>query len=527
MEIVASHANGNPSVKWLRPAEELVRDSELLVEGSPSIHLLQAVERATSNKELRWFDLGEPSSTSERPHKVVILIGSIGSGKSTLIDAMVNYILGVEWEDPFRFRLIQEDYPTDQVTAYTMHHFEGMKIDYDVTIIDIPGYDDTIKNRAITCTIGNFLSHLEPQSDLKSIHSVCLVASSPDSLISPATAQRFVDSFVSLFDRDAADNLRLLVTFSDETKPPSWRPLSDSVATANITGDSSNIRRIQHHKFNNSVLYASNVDGGGDEFLFKKSYWNFNHKNFSEFFSMLANVPQLSLKHTLAVFKSRLDLEISLEEIETQLEITLDKIEEIHTFQKELAEVGNQMVQKKPLEMVYRDWVPHKTPLGNYRRAYNCNKCRATCGGVHALGSLDWIKKNRPDLIKCKREVCKCSKQDHDLQDFKWEMRQIEKKVLTSSSPALNAELEFQRCCKMSVQQMQVSRKGELKAAKQKGVALLKKMSDCLNRSNKKSTVADHVRVMKMRAEQEKRPGWATRNKILDELLAQNIRRVQ
>ena len=35
-----------------------------------------------------------------------MMIGATGSGKSTLIDGMVNHLLDVKWEDGFRFKII-------------------------------------------------------------------------------------------------------------------------------------------------------------------------------------------------------------------------------------------------------------------------------------------------------------------------------------------------------------------------------------------------------------------------------------
>lgn len=39
--------------------------------------------------------------------KTIMLVGATGSGKSTLVDGIVNYVMGVSFEDPFRFTLLQ------------------------------------------------------------------------------------------------------------------------------------------------------------------------------------------------------------------------------------------------------------------------------------------------------------------------------------------------------------------------------------------------------------------------------------
>lgn len=35
-----------------------------------------------------------------------MLIGATGTGKSTLVDGFVNYVMGVNWNDPFRFKVV-------------------------------------------------------------------------------------------------------------------------------------------------------------------------------------------------------------------------------------------------------------------------------------------------------------------------------------------------------------------------------------------------------------------------------------
>jgi len=108
---------------------------------------------SSSSKTDRWV-FGNPSRTYVES-KTILLMGATGSGKTTLINAMINYILGVEWDDPFRFMLINEEgtslkpsksqahSQTSKVTAYELHHQEGFKIPFSLVIVDTPGYGDT------------------------------------------------------------------------------------------------------------------------------------------------------------------------------------------------------------------------------------------------------------------------------------------------------------------------------------------------------------------------------------------------
>jgi type II secretory ATPase GspE/PulE/Tfp pilus assembly ATPase PilB-like protein len=68
----------------------------------------------------------------------VLLTGATGSGKTTWINAMINYVLAVEWDDPFRFILVDEDVrggsqansQTQEVTVYDLHYQNGFQIPF-------------------------------------------------------------------------------------------------------------------------------------------------------------------------------------------------------------------------------------------------------------------------------------------------------------------------------------------------------------------------------------------------------------
>jgi septin family protein len=82
--------------------------------------------------------------------KTILLMGATGTGKTTWINAKINYVLGVEWDDPFRFVLIDEPIrggsqahsQTQDVNVYDIHHQKGFRVPFSLTIVDTPGFGD-------------------------------------------------------------------------------------------------------------------------------------------------------------------------------------------------------------------------------------------------------------------------------------------------------------------------------------------------------------------------------------------------
>ena len=502
-----------------RPAEEFSRCSELLKEGFPSIYQLKAsTERTASNEELRWFDIGKPSnSNAKKHHKVLILVGATGSGKSTLVNGMVNYILGVEWGDPFRFCLVKEKDSASQtvsqtkgVTAYTIHHVEGMRINYGITIIDTPGFGDTggvKRDQEINNIIGRFLSHKQSQSVFKSINAVCLVTRSPEPRLTPT--QKYVfKSVVSIFGQDITSSLRLLVTFGDGMKPP----VLEAIREANIPGLSDRQDgKIQHQKFNNSALYASNSQNDDrQEALFYNNYWSLGELNFADFFSMLAEMPDQSLQQTLAVNEARTNVERLLKEFDYQLKNTLNKIEDLH--KKEAAVWCEKTIEasKQSSGNILRE----KVPCIPYKMVYNCNTCSKTCS---------------VSLITGPCPACGCSKIIHTFESSEWVERRMEDKF--NSTAVMKKEYMRDPESQIKTEQNTLSQqRQELDMEKVKGIDMLRKIGDSLKLlnsfapSSRKRSIIDHVNNMKLQAEQERLPGYEARNKILDELLAKALK---
>ncbi|KAG7477829.1 hypothetical protein MATL_G00073820 [Megalops atlanticus] len=130
-----------------------------------------------------------------------------GAGKTTLVNVMINYVLGVQWEDRYRFKLIHEqtnrsqaESQTSIVTSYELYNQRGFQVPHSLTIVDTPGFGDTrgmSHDKLITEQVKNFLS--DPQG-IDHIDAVCFVVQA--SLARLSANQKYIfDSILSIFDK--------------------------------------------------------------------------------------------------------------------------------------------------------------------------------------------------------------------------------------------------------------------------------------------------------------------------------------
>ena len=188
------------------------------------IYLLpQKCKLKNKDRQIAKFTIGKAHGTP-KTEKVLLVVGATGAGKTTLINGMVNYIFGVQWEDDFRFKLVvdeggksQAHSQTSAITAYTIHHIDGSPLNYTFTIIDTPGFGDTRgleRDKFITQQIKEFFSIKGSDGGITHLDAVGFVTQASLARLTP-TQKYIFNSILSIFGKDIEKNIFLMVTFAD------------------------------------------------------------------------------------------------------------------------------------------------------------------------------------------------------------------------------------------------------------------------------------------------------------------------
>ncbi|KAK3888105.1 hypothetical protein Pcinc_007817 [Petrolisthes cinctipes] len=241
--------------------------------------------------QIQLLTLGKDTN---KPTKIILLVGATGTGKTTLINAMVNFIYGVEFSDDFRLILIddknapnrsQVESQTDLITAYAFYNLPGMPFDYNYVLIDTPGFGDTRGIQRDQEMINQLKNFLKQGYGIDQVDCVGFVTAASASRLTQT--QRYVyDGLSSMFGKDIKDYIYIMATFADAKPPAVLAALKE--ALVNYAG---------YYKFNNSALLASNISIGNDSDSddedtthICKLFWEMGCRSLTKFFKLLGNL---------------------------------------------------------------------------------------------------------------------------------------------------------------------------------------------------------------------------------------------
>ena len=413
-----------PPLQPERLALQVKETSVCIIESfSQSIYELELTPvMADKAKGVAKYQFGKPCPGSKE--YVVMLVGATGAGKTTLINGVANYILGVEWEDNFRFKLITEEGSGNQaesqttcITAYTIHKQEGSRFHHTLTIVDTPGFGDTKGlefDKRLVAQIKHFFS-IKGKKGIDHIHGIGFVAQASLARLTPP--QRYVfDSILSIYGKDIGSNILLMTTFADGKT----QPVLAAVKAA----------RIGFHrsfKFNNSAIFTDEVsDEEGPSF--EQMFWKMGMASFDRFFTELVKMPVKSLVLTKEVLEERENLESIMKSLPQQIQGILGKINSLRAEERAIEQHEADIKANRNFTFTVKEPRMEQVNIaGTGRYVTNCMKCNFTCHD-------DCVFADDEDKQRCiamqgtdNCTVCpgKCFWRNHKNNDFYYEVHEV------------------------------------------------------------------------------------------------------
>ena len=273
--------------KDIRAVEEIKNRSEKIGKHHGlDLYAVPLTKTIKSGAKIDRFVFGKVGHSRRREHKTILLMGVTGSGKTTLINAMINYVLNIQSDDPFRFQLIQKrPTKTNRIAIYDIYHDEEFKIPFSLTIIDTPSFvENKKKNKEIAEMIRELIQD-EEEDDIIDLDMIGLVALASYPRLINSQIQIF-DAVSNIFGDAAADHTNFLLTFADGALhlPPMLEFLSDHGhprPTETISGDT-----YAYNKFHCSGLFDK-IDEKSTAGKCNRNFWDMSVENFDKLFNLL------------------------------------------------------------------------------------------------------------------------------------------------------------------------------------------------------------------------------------------------
>ncbi|XP_059361573.1 uncharacterized protein LOC132099131 [Carassius carassius] len=192
----------------------------LIHQGPPKRFRLDTKRRPLDESgKVRKWTYGRKDTS--KPNKIVLLVGETGAGKTTLINTMVNYILGVKFEDEIWYEITEEearDQSESQTSEITMYEVCPEKSSISLTIVDTPGYGDTRGLEKDLDVAANLATLFQSSNGVREVDGVCFVIQASKNRLSDRQ-HYIISSILSLFGNDIVNNIVFLITHSDGMEP--------------------------------------------------------------------------------------------------------------------------------------------------------------------------------------------------------------------------------------------------------------------------------------------------------------------
>ncbi|KAM8742965.1 uncharacterized protein AB9X84_017444 [Acanthopagrus schlegelii] len=396
--------------------EDIISKSLLVRSGSPAVYQLRPKKEETGS--LRRMTLGEKDVYQS--NRTILLVGETGAGKSTLINTLVNYTMGVKWEDDVWFQIVEEEKrnqsesQTSDVFVYQIFEFEGKTLPYSLTIIDTPGYGDIRGIERDAAVSERLLDWFRSDDGVHEINAVGLVLKATENRLDDRMMYIF-DSVVSLFGKNMEQNIVALITHSDGLTPEN---ALKALEAANIKCAKDEKNHLVHFLFNN-CQHEDRTEGTD------KLHQAFTEttKGLKKFTDFLEKTKPQQLKTTVEVLNERIRLTACIQNLKERIQSSELKQREIQQTQEALKKHEEEMKNDEKFTVEVDEVYKEKQTIRAggllfYKGATCCTVCEENCH--HPGCTVAWSPQSCEVMKdgRCTSCTRKCPVSDHVKEDW-------------------------------------------------------------------------------------------------------------
>ena len=320
---------------------------------------------------------------------VILVVGQTGAGKSTQIDAMLNFLLDIKWGEAVRFKVIDEQQTVsaeslqagrrciriEKQLCRCLHTYCIMILTDDMSscceLCENPEFARACLNACPCCSVSLFLpGAASSQTDAVTAYKIPAIKDGPlNANFTIIDTPGFGDTRGLHFDAKIVDQMKkffqnfggqvpslnavCFVTQASaarltESQQYVWdailslfgKDIADNIALCFTFADgekpqaleavkAGGIPMVSSYKFNNSALFVD--PRSPDTGAVSKMFWDMGKQSMQDFFHALEGFSSKSLHLTQQVLTERESLEAALESLGPQVQLLLSKASSLQT----------------------------------------------------------------------------------------------------------------------------------------------------------------------------------------------------
>ncbi|KAL0970647.1 hypothetical protein UPYG_G00245070 [Umbra pygmaea] len=363
--------------------DQIILNSTVIAKGPPTRYQMaprkQCLDgRSEDESKLKRWSIGKKDP--RKVNKTVLMVGETGAGKTTMINAMINYVMGVEREDKVWFEMPDEgqksqtESQTSDVIAYDIFGFEGRRVPYSLTIIDTPGYGDT-RGIQEDRLIAEMLHDLfRSPNGIDQIDAVGFVVKASTNRLSDRQ-QYIFDAVLSLFGKDMKNQIVALISNSDGG--PAKNALQ-ALEKAKIKCAKDKDNQPVHFLFNNR---QTEMVTNRKEERAMSSAWDTTTEGMDEFSEFLGKISPQQLNMTVDVLTERIQLEAFVNNLHERIERIESNQDLLRQTRKELRKHKKEIDDNKNFVITVTETYKEKVTIDGMwiKKAVCCTVCEENC----------------------------------------------------------------------------------------------------------------------------------------------------